>query len=54
MDNQGLLTVGQVSKRTGLSRKALRLYEQAALVMPVTRTTAGYRLLTPRCCRDWT
>ncbi len=44
MDDPGLLTVGQVIKRTGLSRKALRLYEQADLVVPVTRTAAGYRL----------
>lgn len=47
MDTGGLLTVGQVMKRTGLSRKALRLYEQADLVVPVTRTAAGYRLYDP-------
>lgn len=47
MDTGGLLTVGQVMKRTGLSRKALRLYEQADLVRPVTRTAAGYRLYDP-------
>lgn len=44
MDGDGLLTVGQVTKRTGLSRKALRLYEQASLVMPASRSDAGYRL----------
>ncbi len=44
MNGDGLLTVGQVTRRTGLSRKALRLYEQAALVMPATRSDAGYRL----------
>lgn len=44
MKGDGLLTVGEVTKRTGLSRKALRLYEQAALVIPVTRSDAGYRL----------
>ncbi|MEX2291821.1 MAG: MerR family transcriptional regulator [Mycobacteriales bacterium] len=47
MSNAGLLTVGQVMKQTGLSRKALRLYEQAELVVPVTRTDAGYRLYEP-------
>lgn len=47
MDTGGLLTVGQVMKRTGLSRKALRLYEQADLVVPATRTAAGYRLYDP-------
>lgn len=40
----GLLTVAEVSRRTGLSRKALRLYESLGLVEPVTRTDAGYRL----------
>lgn len=44
MRDEGLLTVGQVVERSGLSRKALRVYEQAALVMPVNRTAAGYRL----------
>jgi len=44
MNGDGLLTVGQVTKRTGLSRKALRLYEKAALVIPATRSDAGYRL----------
>ncbi len=44
MEAQELLTIGDVIKRTGLSRKALRLYEQADLVVPVTRTAAGYRL----------
>lgn len=44
MDGDGLLTVGQVTKRTGLSRKALRVYEQASLVMPASRSDAGYRL----------
>ncbi|MBW3550881.1 MAG: MerR family transcriptional regulator [Proteobacteria bacterium] len=40
----GLLAIGDVIKRTGLTRKALRLYEEAGLVVPATRTTAGYRL----------
>ena len=44
MNANGLLTIGEVIKRTGLTRKALRLYEQAGLVLPATRTTAGYRL----------
>jgi MerR family copper efflux transcriptional regulator len=40
----GLLTVVEVSRRTGLTRKALRLYESMGLVEPVQRTDAGYRL----------
>ncbi|MGH9165913.1 MAG: MerR family DNA-binding protein [Acidimicrobiales bacterium] len=40
----GLMTVADVGLRTGLSRKALRVYEAMGLVEPVTRTDAGYRL----------
>ncbi len=39
-----LFGVAEVRRRTGLSRKALRLYEEAGLVAPATRTQAGYRL----------
>lgn len=39
-----LLTVAEVSRRTGLSRKALRLYETMGLVEPEERSDAGYRL----------
>lgn len=38
------MTVADVGRRTGLSRKALRLYESMGLVEPVARTDAGYRL----------
>lgn len=44
VETEGLLTIGEVITRTGLSRKALRLYEQAGLVVPAKRTAAGYRL----------
>jgi DNA-binding transcriptional MerR regulator len=40
----GLLGVAEVGRRTGLSRKALRHYEELGLVNPVTRSSAGYRL----------
>lgn len=43
MNARERLTVGEVTARTGLSRKALRLYEQAELVVP-SRSEAGYRL----------
>jgi MerR family copper efflux transcriptional regulator len=42
--SDGMLTVAEVSRRTGLSRKALRLYETMGLVEPEERTDAGYRL----------
>ena len=39
-----MLTVADVTRRTGLSRKALRLYESMGLVEPEERSDAGYRL----------
>ena len=38
------LTIGQVAERTGFSASTLRYYEGIGLVMPTTRTDAGYRL----------
>lgn len=43
MQFDGPLMVRQVTERTGLSRKALRLYEERGFVVP-DRTEAGYRL----------
>ena len=41
---EGLMTVVEVGRRTGVTRKALRLYEEMGLIRPVERTEAGYRL----------
>jgi MerR family transcriptional regulator, copper efflux regulator len=38
------LTVGKLSAKTGVSRKALRVYEAAGILAPSARTPAGYRL----------
>jgi DNA-binding transcriptional MerR regulator len=38
------LTVGQAARASGLTAKAVRLYEQRGLIPPVQRTEAGYRL----------
>lgn len=39
------LTIGQLSEQTGVSRKAIRLYEAAGLVVPeVKRNNGNYRL----------
>lgn len=43
MTRDGLLTVYEVTARTGLTRKALRLYEERGFVVP-DRTDAGRRL----------
>lgn len=47
----GLLGVAEVGRRTGVSRKALRLYEEMDLVNPVSRTDAGYRLYDSEALR---
>jgi DNA-binding transcriptional MerR regulator len=46
-----LLGVAEVGRRTGLSRKALRLYEEMGLVEPAGRTDAGYRLYDAEALR---
>lgn len=43
MDRDGLL-IGEVAKRTGASRKALRLYEEAGILPTPRRSAAGYRI----------
>ena len=51
MPPDGLLGVAEVGRRTGLSRKALRHYEELGLVSPATRTDAGYRLYDSEALR---
>ena len=46
-----LLQVAEVGRRTGLSRKALRLYETMGLLEPAERTDAGYRLYDEEALR---
>jgi DNA-binding transcriptional MerR regulator len=43
MSTDGLL-IGEVAKRTGATRKALRLYEEAGVLAAPRRTTSGYRI----------
>jgi MerR family transcriptional regulator, copper efflux regulator len=43
MGRHGLL-IGEVARRTGASRKALRLYEAAGILPAARRTPAGYRV----------
>jgi MerR family transcriptional regulator, copper efflux regulator len=40
----GLMTVGQLSRRTGLSVKAIRRYEALGLLYSAGRSDGGYRL----------
>src|SRR5437870_12874528 len=43
MGHEGLL-IGEVAKRSGASRKALRLYEAAGILPAPRRTQSGYRV----------
>jgi MerR family copper efflux transcriptional regulator len=40
----GLLQIGQVAERTGLSLRTIRFYEETGLVRPTARTDGGFRL----------
>ncbi|MGH9021919.1 MAG: MerR family transcriptional regulator, partial [Acidimicrobiia bacterium] len=46
MARDGLL-IGEVAAKSGVSRKALRLYETAGILPPPRRTAAGYRTYGP-------
>lgn len=41
-----MLTVGRIAAESGLSPKAVRLYEAGGLIEPPERTSAGYRTYT--------
>src|SRR5580698_4551905 len=45
------LRIGQIARRSGVSAKALRLYEQRGLLKPCTHSEAGYRLYGPDALR---
>ncbi len=40
----GLLQIGQVADRTGLSLRTIRFYEEHGLVRPTSRSDGGFRL----------
>ena len=46
MSREGLL-IGEVARRSGLSRKALRLYEARGVLPSPRRTRSGYRMYPP-------
>jgi len=45
------LRIGQIAERSGVSAKALRLYEQRGLLKPCAHSEAGYRLYGPDALR---
>ena len=51
MESESLLTVAEVGRLTGLTRKALRHYETLGLVQPAARSDAGYRLYDEEALR---
>ncbi|MGY1856076.1 MerR family transcriptional regulator [Modestobacter sp. SYSU DS0290] len=40
----GLMQIGQVAERTGLSLRTIRFYEENGLVVPTARSDGGFRL----------
>jgi len=44
VDDEKLLPIGQVSRRTGLTVKAIRFYADQGIVRPATRNSAGNRM----------
>jgi len=46
MTRDGLL-IGEVAAKSGVSRKALRLYEKGGILPPSRRTASGYRMYAP-------
>jgi DNA-binding transcriptional MerR regulator len=44
VERAGLLQIGQVAERTGLSLRTIRFYEENGLVRPTSRTDGGFRL----------
>jgi DNA-binding transcriptional MerR regulator len=44
---RGSLLIGEVAARTGVSRKAVRLYEASGILPAPRRTAAGYRVFEP-------
>ena len=46
MGRDGLL-IGEVASRSGVSRKALRLYERTGILPASRRTASGYRVYGP-------
>lgn len=45
-DEQATWTIGQAGRAAGVTRKAIRVYEDRGLLSPTGRTAAGYRLFS--------
>lgn len=47
MSDDSRMTIGDAARQTGLTSKAIRLYEKRGLLDPAERTPAGYRTYGP-------
>ena len=47
IQKEGLLRVGELAKLVGKSVRALHLYEELGLLVPISRTSGGFRLYHP-------
>ncbi|MFD5134626.1 MerR family transcriptional regulator [Streptomyces olindensis] len=47
MDSDRLYSIGELARRTGLTVKTIRFYSDRGIVLPVDRTSAGYRRYGP-------
>ncbi|MFB6616613.1 MerR family transcriptional regulator [Streptomyces sp. NPDC056367] len=47
MDSETLYSIGELSRRTGLTVKTIRFYSDQGIVPPTDRSPAGYRLYGP-------
>jgi MerR family transcriptional regulator, copper efflux regulator len=46
MPPSGLMQIGEVAERTGLSLRTIRYYEEVGIVVPSARSQGGFRLYT--------
>ena len=47
MDDDNLFSIGELSRRTGLTVKAIRFYSDRGIIAPARRTAAGHRRYAP-------
>jgi DNA-binding transcriptional MerR regulator len=48
-DGTGLLTIGELARATGLTVRTIRYWSDEGVLVPVTRSTGGYRLYDAEC-----
>ncbi|MFD9701636.1 MerR family transcriptional regulator [Lentzea sp. NPDC059081] len=49
MDEDDLLTIGRLARRTGLSARTLRFWSNEGVITPAGRSASGYRLYDAAC-----